>query len=303
MIVELMRTAFAIGPDPRAWGTSTYAVFIVGLLLLRGFAWPLRAWPLLREFCLLLPAGLLYFVVRGATESQADEAVARAERIITLEQAIGLFVERRAQQAILEHSILVDLVTWVYTWGHWPVIVPFVVWIWHRDRAAYRTVRNAILISGAIGLVIFASFPVAPPRLLPDWGFVDTVTQRSNSYRVLQPTALTNQYAAMPSLHFGWNLLVGIVIARFARNPVTRAFGVLLPLAMFASIVLTANHFILDGVAGGTLALLGLVLGAVIERRGRLAAQRSRGVARPDRLGGGGRRHPVTGRGTIAEEA
>ena len=166
------------------------------------------------------------------------------------------------------------MANWIYIWAHWPVIASFAVWIWFRDKEGYRTFRNALLLSGAVGLVIFALFPVAPPRLVPDWGFVDTVTDRSHSYRVLQPSALTNQYAAMPSLHFGWDLLVGIALVRSARFPLLRLVGVLLPIAMFASIVLTANHFVLDGVAGGAVALTGLTLATAFMPRESESARR-----------------------------
>jgi membrane-associated phospholipid phosphatase len=115
-------------------------------------------------------------------------------------------------------------------------------------------VRNAFLISGAIGLVCFALFPVAPPRLL-DEGWVDTVTERSEAYRVLQPPVFVNQYAAMPSLHVGWDLLIGISLVRLARRRTVKALGVVLPAAMFLATVLTANHYIIDGAAGAALAL------------------------------------------------
>ena len=89
------------------------------------------------------------------------------------------------------------------------VAVTLLVLYLHR-RPIYLRLRNAMFISGAAGLVVFATYPVAPPRLLDGGPFVDTVTTWSNSYRVLQPPSLVNKYAAVPSLHVGWNLLVGI---------------------------------------------------------------------------------------------
>jgi hypothetical protein len=115
------------------------------------------------------------------------------------------------------------------------------------------------VISGAIGLVIFALFPVAPPRLA-DVDIVDTVTLHSNSYRVLQPPGLVNQFAAVPSLHFGWNLLIGIVLFTKGQNVITRAAGLAIPPIMLLAIVLTANHYIIDALLGGMVALAGLAL-------------------------------------------
>jgi membrane-associated phospholipid phosphatase len=91
-------------------------------------------------------------------------------------------------------------------------------------------------------------------------GLVDTVTERSHAYRVLQPAAFVNQYAAMPSLHFGWDLLVGIAVVRNARAWYFRVVGLALPLAMAWAVVATANHFLIDCVAGAALALLALAV-------------------------------------------
>jgi membrane-associated phospholipid phosphatase len=99
---------------------------------------------------------------------------------------------------------------------------------------------------------------MAPPRFMVDWGFVDTVTLHSNSYRVMQPPSLVNQYAAMPSLHAGWDLLMGIAIVSSASRRAVRALGFVLPVLMYLAIVLTANHYFTDGIVGATVALIGL---------------------------------------------
>jgi membrane-associated phospholipid phosphatase len=130
--------------------------------------------------------------------------------------------------------------------------------------------------SGAIGMVVFVLYPVAPPRLA-DLGLVDTVALHSEAYRVLQPPAFSNLYAAMPSLHVGWNLLMGIAIATAAGHWLLRAVGYALPVLMAASVVLTANHYLVDVVAGAVVALLGLVIATRLERR-RGAASDSRRV-------------------------
>ncbi len=198
-----------------------------------------------------------YFLVRGATEGDFHQAVEHAELIRRFEGGLGLFVEPQLQAAVLDTQWIVDVSNWVYVWGHWPVIAGVAIWLYRSDHERYRLVRNAMLISGGIGLVIFTSFPVAPPRLA-DMGLVDTVVQRSDFYRVLQPPALTNQYAAVPSLHFGWNLLIGIAVFQSTTRLSGRVAGVLSPIAMFAAVVLTGNHYIVDTVVGGTVALVGL---------------------------------------------
>ncbi len=202
-------------------------------------------------------AVLLYFVVRGLTQGNVDDAVANGLALLRLENRLGLDWEAWAQGLILGRPVLVDLANWIYIWGHWPVITATLFWLHHAHRRHYLLLRNAMFLSGAVGLVIFASFAVAPPRLL-DVGLTDTVTMHSTSYRVLQPPTLVNKYAAMPSLHVGWNLLVGITLFRVARRWPLRVFAVASPVLMAVAVVVTANHFVLDGVAGAALSLAGL---------------------------------------------
>jgi membrane-associated phospholipid phosphatase len=98
---------------------------------------------------------------------------------------------------------------------------------------------------------------------LPELSLIDTVTQRSYSHHVLLPPDLANKYAAVPSLHAGWNLLVGIAIVREARRWWVRALGAIMPAFMLASIVLTGNHFIIDGFIGYAVVIVGLMLAAI----------------------------------------
>jgi hypothetical protein len=211
-----------------------------------------------REILLIVTAILLYFLVRGLIDSRTAVAFRNAERVVSLERAVGLFHEPALQNAITRDGWLVDAANYIY--GHWPVIAVTLLWLLIRHRHEYPRFRNAMLVSGAVGLVIFATFPVAPPRFLPAYGFVDTVTEQTTAYRVLQPPAFLNAYAAVPSLHLGWNLLMGIAWAGLAGHWAARLFGWLMPPAMLAAIVLTANHYLFDGLAGGTLALLGLLV-------------------------------------------
>lgn len=217
------------------------------------------------ELLLMVPLYLFYLFVRGITEGRTSEAVSRAAGIIKFEQAIGIFWEPRLQAGILDIGFVVNLMNWVYMWGFWPVILLAAIWMFFRHRDAYHLYRNAFIISGAIGLLIFALFPVAPPRFMEAWGFVDTIAERSDVYRLFQTPDFVNQYAAMPSLHFGWSLLLGTAIVGQATHLLVRLFGLFLPIAAFASIVLTANHYIVDGLAGGSVAMLGL-LAAVLLR-------------------------------------
>jgi hypothetical protein len=220
----------------------------------------------LRESLVILFGALLYFWVRGIMETRAALAFANADILIALEERLGISHEAWLQALIVDSDRLITLFNRIYIFGHWPVIILTMFWLVWRHSHHFPLYRSALLISGAIGLVWFVLFPMAPPRLVLELGFVDTVTQQSEAYRLLQPPAFTNQYAAMPSLHVGWNLLMGIAIVRHSRHVLARAFGVLMPMAMFLATITTANHFILDGIVGSLVALIGLTVAWRISR-------------------------------------
>lgn len=229
---------------------------------------PVGRWFALRQVGIVAGAIVSYFGVRGLTEGDVATAERNAEALVDVEQAIGLDVELGLQAVFAGSALLVTLVNWVYIWLHWPVLIGTLWWLLRRSRGDYLWLRDAMLLSGAIGLVIFAVLPVAPPRLL-DAAYVDTVTVRSISYRVLQPPMFVNLYAAVPSLHFGWNLLVGLLWFVRSRRPLGRVIGVLMPLSMGLAVIATGNHWVLDVVIGGLVALLGgLVSRRRMHRRG-----------------------------------
>ena len=219
----------------------------------------------LKEAALILGAYFAYFGVRAISEGSASIALENARLLIELEQQVGLFVESSVQGALLSSEALVDIVNWIYVWGHWPVIGAVAIWLFARKPKAYRTYRNALLISGGIGLVFFIGFPAAPPRFT-DLGFVDTVFSQSSVARLMQPTEFTNEYAAFPSLHFGWSLLMAIAIFRESQRLPVRVVAWLLPLGMLVSIVATANHWVVDAIAGGAVSLVGLRAALLLER-------------------------------------
>lgn len=241
-----------------------------------GGAWSV-VWFIVRQLILVGGAVVAYFAVRGLTEGSVDIAHRNAAWVLDLERSVGAALEDELQTAVSRSDAIITLGNWVYIWLHWPLIVGTLLWLACAHRDDYFELRNAIFISGAIGLVIFATFPVAPPRLF-GIDYVDTVTLRSHSYRVLQPPAFVNAYAAVPSLHFGWNLLVGMTWYRVGRRPGWKVAGVVMPVAMAWAVVVTANHWVADVVAGGIVALTGLG----IERLWR--ARRDRSSASADEV-------------------
>jgi membrane-associated phospholipid phosphatase len=220
---------------------------------------------LAREVVLIASAMLAYFGIRNITVGSAPRAMENARAVFDIEKSLHLAWESAAQGTVIAHERLVDAANWVYIWGHWPVILTTAVILYLYRRHDYMLMRNAIFVSGALGFLLFGLLPVAPPRLL-DMGLVDTVTEQSHAYRALQPPGLTNQFAAFPSLHFGWNVLVGIALYSAFENTAVRAFAVCLPVLMGAAVVVTANHFVIDVIAGGLLVAYGRWFAVLVDR-------------------------------------
>jgi hypothetical protein len=179
--------------------------------------------------------------------------------VIHLERVLGIAWEGAVQSTVAGSRFLEDLANAIYIYGHWPVLILAGVLLYRYRREHYYTLRNVCLLTGLLGLFVFALFPVAPPRLT-DLPLVDTVTKGASGYRQILPPALVNQYAALPSFHAGWNLAVGIVVFQATRHWALRAFAVLMPAAMALAVVATANHFVIDVVAGVALVLVAFAL-------------------------------------------
>jgi membrane-associated phospholipid phosphatase len=207
-----------------------------------------------------------YFGVRGLTAGDAQVAREHAADVLAVEEALGLDVEADVQALLLDVDAVTTVANWVYIWGHWPVIVLTLLWLALHDRTVFLRLRNAMIASGLMGLCVYTTYPVAPPRLA-GLGFVDTITEQSRSYRVLQPPAFVNQYAAMPSLHVGWDLLVGMALVAAAGSLALRTVGRTMPVLMAAATVITANHYVLDVVVGVAFGLAGWAVALRLERR------------------------------------
>lgn len=198
------------------------------------------------ETALVISAYLLYQFLRIFVEGSEGAAVEHAFRLISLEQTLGLFHEQALQRAVDAQPWLAAAIRWIYLWAYLPILgsAGFVLFV--RDRALYRSYRNTMFASAALGLLIFALLPVAPPRMLPEYGFLD-----SFNGPFAARSAAKNDFAAVPSFHFGFTLLAAIGVAHVFRF---RAWLVaalaLLPAMMLVAIVATANHFFLDAAAG-----------------------------------------------------
>ena len=232
------------------------------------------------ELLLVALAFLLYFIVRANVIDRQDVAFDNARQIVDAEQALGIFVEASWQRAILDSEILVRFFNFVYFWLDFPLIAALGLWMYVRRRKQYTFTRDAILFSGALALVAYNLFPVAPPRLLPGTGMIDTLQVFNNaSYQAQSTEFFVNPYAAMPSLHVGWAVLVAVgMVLAFPDNRLVIALSAVHVVAQSASTIVTGNHYFLDGAGGLVTAAGGLMFAVFMQRHGYALARRWLGV-------------------------
>jgi hypothetical protein len=230
------------------------------------------------DFAPIVVATLVYFWLRGLGPfGSVQRAVDLTVRLIDFEKVFGIFRERDLQEATLHWAWTKELANYVYSYLHFPALIGVGAWIWLRDRRLFRTVRNTLYISMVIGLFFYYLVPAAPPRLMAlyghDYGFVDTVFGGGTSVRYPQPGLFENDYAAIPSFHFGWMALVSVALWSSTRNPFLRAFAFLLLAAMTWASAATANHLFVDMALGGIVILVAWRLNGPVVRLWRRAAR------------------------------
>ncbi|MEU6275432.1 phosphatase PAP2 family protein [Streptomyces populi] len=216
---------------------------------------------MLRE--LLLVAGLfaVYKAGRLLATGRADDAFADARLVRGWERSLHLPDEGTVQAALLHSDTLVHLANTYYATVHFPATAAFLVWLYLRRPAHYTWARRVLVLVTAAALAGHFAFPLAPPRLLAETGLVDTGRVYGPTVYGAHPAAdaLANQFAAMPSLHFGWALMVAIGLITATRSRL-RALWLLHPLLTLLVIVGTANHYWLDAVVAAGLLCVALAV-------------------------------------------
>lgn len=234
------------------------------------------------EIALLAIAFLLYFIVRGNVIDRPDVALANARQVVDWEQALGIHAEAAWQDAILGRELFVHLFNFVYFWLDFPLIAGLGLWMYFWRRSQYTFSRDAVLFSGALALVAYNLFPVAPPRLLPETGLLDTLQIYNNaSYQAQSTEFFVNPYAAMPSLHVGWAVLIALGVTRaLPGNRIVLVLAAAHVVAQSTSTVFTGNHYFLDWAGGLIAAGGGLAFAAFMQRRGYELLRRPFGAKR-----------------------
>jgi hypothetical protein len=232
--------------------------------------------PGLREVLLFAGALLAYQASRALVIGDAQAATSHAWDVLRLERDLGLDVEGAVQDWAVTTPGVTDSLNAFYLTGHLPITAAFFVWLYLRRRGAYRLVRDGFLAANALALGVFVAFPTAPPRLLEGAGLADTLRAESGVDLHGGPLAgWFNPYAAVPSMHFGYALMIGVGVAVLARPPAARLAGLAYPALVLLAITATGNHFLLDAAAGAL--VMGLGIGSVfVVRRARSAHEQRR---------------------------
>lgn len=218
-----------------------------------------------------IAALFIYFFVRGGRPDDIESSLTRGLQIIDFEKRLGIFSEVHWQEVFLQYDLLMAIANQVYAWGHYPVLATIGTWLAIKNPSRFRFVRNVMLLSGLVGIAAYWLLPTAPPRLIHlsgiDFGFVDTV-HGSADVVYMQPAPFVNDFAALPSFHFGWIALASAAIWVNTSNPFLRALAVAMSVVMWWAIVVTGNHFFFDMVAGGLVVGVCWVAVAYLDRIG-----------------------------------
>jgi hypothetical protein len=216
-----------------------------------------RGWlDLLLQLALFFAVYQAYQVVRGLAEGRADLAVANAERIITIQDGLGLYFEPGLQAAMLELGWVIDFANWMYVNSHFVITTSFLAWLYLFRNDSFYFVRNMFMVAMLIALTGYLLVPTAPPRLVPGEGIVDTIA----TYTAIQQDAgavslLVNKYAAVPSMHIGFALMVAGSAFMLVRSRALKVAWAGYPLLVLFVVIVTGNHFWLDAAAGAAVAV------------------------------------------------
>ncbi|MEV6840095.1 phosphatase PAP2 family protein [Streptomyces sp. NPDC051133] len=208
------------------------------------------------EILLIAVSYWTYSLIRNAVPEQKGKALRNADWIWTVEHRLGIAVEQSVNHAVNSANWLIIGMNYYYATLHFIITIGVLVWLyrWHPGR--YAAARLVLFATTGVALLGYYLFPLAPPRLMRGGHFVDTVTVHHTwgSMASGDLKHMSNQYAAMPSMHIGWSLWCGLTVFALASVPWVRVLGLLYPATTLLVIVATANHFWLDA-AGGMLCL------------------------------------------------
>jgi PAP2 superfamily protein len=210
---------------------------------------------------------IAYELTRGLSEGSVLPAFAHARDVVSLERSLGVFNELDVQRWALHRHWALEIADFTYFHAHFVITVAFMFWLYLRRNEHYYFIRNAVFVADAIALVGFTVFPTAPPRMLTDLGFTDTLDRYASISNYSGPVAaLANPFAAVPSIHTCYALIIGVSCFFLVRHRALGFTWLFYPVLIVFSIVATGNHFWTDAFLGACLAAIALSGAWLIER-------------------------------------
>ena len=231
-----------------------------------------------KEFGIILSVYLIYESVRNISKGRPSVAFDHAMQVISWQKALGINHEKAIQDWALHWKPLVVLSNYYYGIAYIACTIFILLWLYRKRSDDYPLWRNTLLIGTVLGLIGFATYPLMPPRLLDasgfahqTYGFVDTLIKYPTFWSFDSPTmkSVSNQFAAMPSLHCGWALWGAAAVVPRAKTWWMKVLAVGYPVATIFVVVATANHYFLDAVGGAVIFIIGYGVARLITRAGR----------------------------------
>jgi membrane-associated phospholipid phosphatase len=207
-----------------------------------------------RQWLLFAGAYYIYRIVRGLVDGHANIAFQHARDIVNFERTLHLFIEPDVQTWALNHKFFIHLADWMYVNSHFLVTTTFLIWLYIARNHAYYYVRNMFMVAMGFAIAGYVLFPTAPPRFLPEWGFQDTVGDFFGQAASQTAGVLYNPYAAMPSMHVAFALMVAVPAMQLMRLRALKVLWSLYPVLVTFVVISTGNHFWLDAACGAIVA-------------------------------------------------
>ena len=221
-----------------------------------------QGWPDFgRQVAILVSVDLAYALVRGLADGQRYVAMAHGWQIMEFEKSIGTFFEPALQAMILPSQLIVDIANQIYLNAQFSVALGFLLWLYFFRNESYYFVRNMFVVAMGLALVGYVLFPTAPPRMFPGVGFVDTINAYSGvNHDSSLAKVFINPYAAVPSMHCAFAMMIGATGVMVCRNWLAKAVWATWPLLVAWVTIVTANHYWVDVALGWLVALTAAVV-------------------------------------------
>jgi membrane-associated phospholipid phosphatase len=231
-----------------------------------------------RQIAILVGVDLVYEVARGIADSKRPDAIAHGQWIIDFERATHTFFEPSLQAFFTPAGWVIDFANQVYLNAQFSVALGFLVWLYLFRNESFYFVRNMFVVSMGLAVIGYTLYPTAPPRMFPSYGFVDTINDFSNvNHDSGLAKILINPYAAVPSMHCAFAMMIGGSGFMVCRHWWSKAFWAAWPLLVLWVVVVTANHYWIDAALGwGVAATSALVAWRLAQARPEVWAFRAR---------------------------